>query len=113
MFPHKHNKNYTLSIQTLMPSTPYPRSSPPQEHYKSWGTKPATAYRDVPVFTGSLLYPDQHRYLTTTTDATFRGEKGQRPQLIKQAEGNIPIEGTVEGVDGERETERKRSRERE
>lgn len=64
-----------------------------KEHYKHWVPEPSLQFGELPTFTDSILYPNQGRWLQTTTGATFRGEKGERRDMILQSDGNIRLEG--------------------
>lgn len=66
-----------------------------KEHYKQWKAEPNPAYKELPSFTGSVLYPEGTHYLQTTNLDTYQGKTIKKPDQVKQAEGNIKIEGRI------------------
>jgi hypothetical protein len=59
------------------------------DHYKWWNTEPSLPFSELPTFANYLIYPGRGRQLTTTSQATFRGEPAERSALIKPTESDI------------------------
>ena len=100
----EYNKHYDLSETARPQAVDHSRSrvikpgafdghTTTREHYKHWVPQPTFTFGDLPSFTASILYPDNKRHLETTTQTTFRGQKGDRSTPFKLAEAQIAEEG--------------------
>ncbi|CAD5118516.1 unnamed protein product [Dimorphilus gyrociliatus] len=68
-----------------------------KEHYKHWPQQPQMlSFGELPSFTNSVLYWDDKKLPQSTTQETFRGEFGKRPEMVKLAGGTLKPEGEME-----------------
>ena len=63
------------------------------EHYKNWISQPSAPFKELPVFTGSILYPERSQQMETTNQETFRGTYGPRADPFILSAANIKMEG--------------------
>ncbi|XP_029429298.1 uncharacterized protein LOC115074190 isoform X2 [Rhinatrema bivittatum] len=64
-----------------------------QDFFKHWETGPQPRYGELPAVAGSLLFPDHTTEMKTTTQAHFTEKSIPKPDMIKNVQSNITIEG--------------------
>lgn len=112
----EYKKEYTEKVKLPVIRNSAPASIPPKpnnvvtkkggkfesmtttkEHFKPWPQQPhAISFGELPSFTNSVLYWDDKTLPQSTTQETFRGEFGKRPEAMKAAEGTLKPEGEME-----------------
>lgn len=66
-----------------------------KEYFRNWKQPRTLAFRELPTFTDSILYPNKTRSLETTTNATFKGTCTTKPEPYRLSSPNIKIEGML------------------
>ena len=64
-----------------------------KDSYKQWVSQPSAPFKELPVFTGSILYPSRSHELQTTTNNTFKGAYGPKADPFILSAANIKMEG--------------------
>ena len=65
-----------------------------KDSYKNWKSQPSAPFKELPVFTGSILYPSNSHELQTTNMNTFKGTFGPKADPFTLNESNIKLEGS-------------------
>lgn len=64
-----------------------------RQHFKRWVPQPSLTFGELPSFTGSILFPEKENVPLSTMRQSFAGTYVPPAAQIRQAEGNIKLEG--------------------